>query len=357
MITDKCLPVRLLAACLLLSCVSAVCAEDAPQRWSAEKANAWYKTQPWLVGCNFIPSTAINQLEMWQADTFDTETIDRELGFAAKLGFNTARVYLHDLAWQADPEGFKKRIDKFLTIAQKHKIRPMFVLFDDCWNANPKIGKQPEPIPGVHNSGWLQSPGQAVVNDPTKWDRLEKYVADVVGTFRDDKRILMWDLYNEPGNSGQSEKSMPLLKKTFQWARAAKPSQPLSVGVWRNAKNFNEYQLATSDVITFHNYGGPEGLVRQIAELKKQGRPVICTEWLLRGKGDVATFLPVFQKERVGCYNWGLVAGKIQTIFPWGSPKGAKEPPRWFHDLLKKDGTPHIAEEVELFRKLTGETN
>ena len=162
----------------------------AAQRWSEEQARAWYERQPWLVGCNFIPSTAINQLEMWQADTFDPETIDRELGWASQLGMNTVRVYLHDLAWEADPEGFKKRVDRFLTIAKKHGIRPLFVLFDDCWNENPKIGPQPAPLPSVHNSGWLQSPGKAVVNDPKSWGRLERYVKDVVGTFARDDRVL-----------------------------------------------------------------------------------------------------------------------------------------------------------------------
>ena len=125
-------------------------------RWTAEKANAWYREQPWLVGCNFTPSTAINQLEMWQAETFDADTINRELGWAAELGFNTARVYLHDLVWQANADGFKQRIDRYLEIAAGHGIKTTFVLFDDCWNPDPKLGKQPDPIPGVHNSGWIE---------------------------------------------------------------------------------------------------------------------------------------------------------------------------------------------------------
>ncbi|MEI7901188.1 MAG: cellulase family glycosylhydrolase, partial [bacterium] len=318
-------------------------------RWSKEKANAWYAEQPWLVGCNFIPSTAINQLEMWQADTFDAATIDRELKWAAGLGFNTVRVYLHDLAYEADADGFKKRIDQFLGLAAKYNITPMLVLFDDCWNANPKVGKQPEPQPGVHNSGWLQSPGRDVVNNPALWPRLEKYLKDVVGTFAKDKRVLLWDLYNEPGNEGQGNKSLPLLKKAFQWARESNPTQPLTAGVWTGFKDFNDFQEAASDVITFHNYNDAGSLAGQIAGLKKHGRPVICTEWMRRGNSDVAACLPVFLKAKVGCINWGLVAGKTQTIYPWGSPKGAPEPKVWFHDLLRKDGTPFNAEEAAIF--------
>lgn len=325
-----------------------------PERWSPEKANAWYAKQPWLVGCNFIPSSAINQLEMWQADTFDAKTIDRELGWAAGIGFNTVRVFLHDLVWEADAPGLKKRIEQYLDIADRHKIRTMFVFFDDCWNKDPKIGKQPEPIPGAHNSGWMQSPGQAVVNNPKERARLERYVKDILGTFGTDERVLLWDLYNEPGNEKQGDKSLPFLKDVVRWARDAKPSQPLTVGVWFNNQKLNEFQLANSDVITFHNYDNAAHLRKEIGELKKHGRPLICTEYLARTHfSRFQTHLPIFKEEKVGCYNWGFVSGKSQTIYPWGSKKGTPEPKVWFHDVFRADGTPFDAKEVALIRKLT----
>lgn len=323
------------------------------KRWEPEKANAWYRSQPWLVGCNFIPSSAINQLEMWQADTFDMATVERELSWASGLGMNSVRVYLHDLAWEADPGGFKTRVDRFLECAAKFGIRPLFVIFDDCWNANPKIGSQPSPIPGVHNSGWMQSPGVSAVNAPTSWGRLERYVRDVVGNFRQDSRILMWDVYNEPGSKKQEELSLPLLCKVFEWARAADPVQPLTSGVWFENASLSTFQVEASDVISFHNYNDAANLATQIAKMQQHNRPMICTEWLRRGHSDVATCLPVFHRERVGCYNWGLVSGKTQTIYPWGSAKGSPEPDVWFHDLLRSDGTPFDAEEVRLFKKLT----
>jgi endo-1,4-beta-mannosidase len=247
------------------------------QRWSKERAKRWYDGLPWLVGCNFIPSTAINQLEMWQADTFDPKTIDRELDWAANIGFNTVRVYLHDLAWEADAEGFKRRIDRFLEIAARNGIKPLFVIFDDCWNDNPKTGPQPEPIPSLHNSGWLQSPGLDIVNNPESWERLEWYVTDVVGTFAQDRRISMWDLYNEPGNNDNGAKSLPLVQRVFEWARNASPSQPLTVGIWFDVQELNDFQLAASDVITFHNYEPADNLSQRIVELKQYGRPLICT--------------------------------------------------------------------------------
>ena len=121
--------------------------------WTKEQANEWYKQWGWLRGCDFIPSTAINQMEMWQADTFDPVTIDRELGWAEEIGMNCMRVYLHHLVWETDKEGFKKRINEYLAIADKHHISTIFVFLDDCWNPVYQAGKQPEPQPGVHNSG------------------------------------------------------------------------------------------------------------------------------------------------------------------------------------------------------------
>jgi len=118
------------------------------ERWSEKAANDWYRKQPWLVGSNYIPGTAINQLEMWQADSFDPATIDRELGWAEGIGMNTMRVFLHDLAWQQDAQGFLHRMDTFLAIAARHRIRPVFVLFDSCWDPAPTPGRQRAPVPG-----------------------------------------------------------------------------------------------------------------------------------------------------------------------------------------------------------------
>jgi hypothetical protein len=325
-------------------------------RWTAENAEAWYRSQPWLVGCNFIPSTAINQLEMWQATTFDPDTIGRELGWAAGIGMNAVRVYLHDLVWQADAQGFKRRIDQYLALAAGRGIRTLFVLFDDCWNTEPKLGQQPEPIPGVHNSGWMQSPGSKLVTDPGGWARLERYVKDVLAAFAADERILMWDLYNESGNNGLGDRSLALLQAAFGWARAVRPQQPLTAGVWFDNQRITDFQVEASDVITFHNYNDASSLSEQIRRLKALGRPVICTEYMARTRGSrFVTHLPIFKQEQVGCFNWGLVSGKTQTIYPWGSPPGGPEPELWFHDIFHKDGTPYDSAEVELIKKLRKE--
>lgn len=324
--------------------------------WTATQANEWYDKLPWIVGANFIPSTAINQLEMWQKESFDTATIARELGWASGIGFNTMRVYLHSLAWTQDKEGFKNRVGKYLDIADAKGIKTIFVLFDDCWNKVPKTGTQPAPKPGIHNSGWVQDPGDPYSKDTTIFPELEAYVKDVVGHFGKDRRILLWDVYNEPGNSGKLESSLPLLVNVFKWARAAKPEQPLSAGLWAwDFEKLNQVQIENSDVITYHDYEDAPWHQRVIDMLKTHGKPLICTEYMARTRNShFSNILPMLKEKKVGAINWGLVAGKSNTIYAWDTPmENGAEPKLWFHDVFRKDGTPYKKEETELIRTLT----
>ena len=323
--------------------------------WSKERANEWYQQHEWIRGCNFTPSSAVNQLEMWQADTFDPETIDRELGWAEELGFNCMRVFLHHLAWKSDRAGFKKRMEQYLQIADKHGIKTMFVFFDDCWAPTYQIGKQPDPKPGVHNSGWLKDPGDMIFERPEEtMNVLEEYVKDIIRTFKKDKRVLLWDLYNEPGKDYE-EKSLPLLKNVFQWAREINPEQPLSVCLWKKKYvELNNFQLANVDIITYHTYNPAPEQQQAIDTLKRYGRPIICTEYMARPFGSTfQEIMPILKRENIGAINWGLVAGKTNTNFAWG--KGmpeVSEPPVWFHDIFRRDGTPFSQEEVDFIKSL-----
>ena len=367
------LSLSLLTLALLGSSSSAL---HAAERWTPEAANKWYDAQPWLVGCNFGPSSASNQLEMWQADTFDPEAIDRELGWAASLGMNTVRVFLHDLPWQDDREGFYSRVDKFLELCQKHEIRPMVVLFDGVWDPDPLSGPQCRPRVGVHNSRWVQSPGRVILADNKKQDALKPYVTDVIKRYGQDNRVLIWDLFNEPDNpnansygplelKNKDEAAERLVRLSFQWAREVGPSQPLTVGVWRGPEWDQEDKLnlvhkaalELSDVVSFHNYDGPDVLNARIAQLRKTGRPLICTEWLARANGStVEAILPIFKKERIAAYNWGLVDGKTNTKYPWPTWQMPElgEPDPWHHELFHTDGKAYREDEVALFRSLTG---
>jgi hypothetical protein len=323
-------------------------------RWTAERAWSWYRARPWLVGCNFLPSTAVNDVEMWQQDSFDPETIDRELGWAEALDFNTMRVFVNYVVWRADAAGLKKRFGEFLEIADRHGMTVMPILFDDCNFAGrvANAERQPEPIPGVHNSQWVSSPPLAMVTDPSAWSLLEPYVQDLVGTFGRDRRIVVWDLYNEPGNSGLGEKSRGLMEAAFGWARHCQPTQPLTCGAWEDfASPLSRRMLELSDVVSFHGYDPVPGIEAKLQICASYGRPVLCTEWLVRRGGNTfEQLLPLFRDRQIGCWSWGLVAGRTQTYFPWGSPPGAPEPQPWQHDILRGDGTPFNALEVQFIK-------
>lgn len=358
---------------LLFSC-SAPEEQSTGEQWSVEEANQWYDETGWMIGANFTPSTAINQLEMWQEDTFDPETIDRELEWASELGFNSMRVYLHDLVWKEDRDGFIQRMEQFLDIADRHGIGIMFVLFDGVWHPFPESGEQPDPKPHVHNSGWVQSPGAEVLSDTTQWGYLEDYVKDVVSHFADDERVQVWDIFNEPDNTNdraygdieldnKEEQALKLLKKSFEWAREVDPAQPITSGLWYgdwsdpdSLKAMDEFMLENSDVISFHAYEGPEVMEERIEALQRYDRPMFCTEYMARPRGS--TFeneLPILKEHNVSAYNWGFVNGKSQTIYPWDSWDSTytDEPDPWFHDILREDGTPYDSSEVELIKSYT----
>lgn len=328
----------------------------AQSSWTVQRANEWYQHQHWLAGANFIPSTAVNQLEMWQADTFDTTAINRELGYAEQIGFNIMRVYLHHVAWQQDSIGFKERIRQYLTIADRHQIKTMFVFFDDCWNDDYHPGPQPAPRLSVHNSRWLKDPGNGIDNNPALMDTLKWYVKDILNTFKEDERVSIWDLYNEPGHFGHGDKSWPLLRNVVKWARDVNPEQPITIGVWTKEKDFtafNQFQLENSDVISFHNYRDTVSLKQALDTLVRMGRPVICTEYMKRPNGSTFQHcLPIFKRYGVGAINWGLVAGKTQTNYPQGNKGGEPEPAVWYHDIFHKDGTPFDPKEMEQIKEL-----
>jgi len=333
------------------------------ERWAADRAHAWYGGQALPYGFNFLPSSAVNSTEMWQAETFDPATIDRELALAAACGFNSCRVFVQYLVWRADPAGFRDRFAAFLASAARHGLSVVPILFDDCAFAGkePHLGSQDAPVPGLHNSGWTPSPGPAIADDLAAGPHLERYVRDVVGAFATDTRLLLWDLYNEPGNGGRGSRSLPLLRGAFAWARAAGPTHPLTSAAWGgpaaggrpdDAARTDAACLALSDIVSFHQYEDAAALATRIAALERRGYPIICTEWMARPRHSVvATHLPLFVEHSAGCYLWGLVNGRTQTHHPWGSPQGAAEPDLWFHDLFRPDGAPYDPAEIEAIRR------
>lgn len=347
------------------------------ERWSTAQAQTWYAAQPWMLGSNYVPADAVNELEMWQSATFDPKRIDIELGWAHGLGMNTMRVFLHNLLWQQDASGFKQRIRTFLRIAARHHIKPVFVLFDSCWDPDPKLGPQHPPIPGVHNSGWVQAPGATMLDDPRQYGRLEAYVKDVVGTFAKDDRVRAWDVWNEPDNflgggdayprepKDKLQRVTSLLPQVFAWARSEHPIQPLTSALWHGldwskAAGLNAVertQISESDVLSFHNYEWPESFVGRVRQLEVYGRPIICTEYMARDVGStIDTILPIGKRMDIGMINWGFVEGRTQTNLPWDSwdrPYTLIQPLAWHHDLLRPDGSPYREREAEILKTLS----
>lgn len=375
--------VSLLARVVLLACsvasIATVSTSHAQERWTQDRALKWQDEHGWLVGANYLPSYAINQLEMWQIGTFNLERIDQEMAWAESLGFNSMRVFLHDQLWTGDGKDLIDRMDQFLTICHRHKIGVVFVPFDSVWDPQPQSGKQRDPKPGVHNSGWVQSPGASILGDPAKHVLVKPYLQGILKRFKDDPRIQAWDLVNELDNDNansygrngtktelpnKAEMGTLFAQRCFEWAREINPSQPLTCGVWighwedeSKLSPMEKLCLENSDIITFHNYGDGNSLKKAITSLRRYGRPIVCTEYMARGNNSYFDpNLQILKDNKVGAHNWGFVDGKSQTIYPWDSWQKPydKEPEQWFHDIFRRDGTPYRQHEVDYIRGVTG---
>ncbi len=353
-------------------------------RWTSKQAKDWWQGRPWVCGFNFLPSTAVNFIEMWHPDTFDMPTIKRELSWAADIGFNAIRINLPYLGWVYDADGLLDRLDRVMHVAKDLGIDTIPCLFDDCGfgGDEPVWGIQAEPVPGVHNSRAVASPGRAIVMDPNQRDQLQAYVQAVIGKFRDDPRILFWDLYNEPGNrmnfsdgdfdqyaSALEQSALSLMESCFEWARSQHPIQPLTVAAWSTplpGDDAHPYQteidrsaLLHSDIVTFHAYWNRARVSEFIDILTVLDRPIVCTEWMARAvDSQISDQLELFHDRFVGCFQWGLVTGRTQTFLPWPDAlvkAHGGDPTRdiWFHDLLRKDGSPYDDREIETIRRLT----
>ena len=354
---------KILAFCISLMLVAfhpSSFAQDTTLRWSQQKAWDWYNKQPWYCGFNYIPAYAINYTAMWDKTSFDASAIDKELALAQVAGMNVLRAVLQYAVYADDPAYFLKTLDTFMGICAKHKIKFVPALFDDCVfgiTFEPRTGKQSEPLIGWYAWDWSPSPGHSMVVDERKHPQLEGYVTAVVNRFKTDPRILFWDLYNEPTNGGLGSATFPLLKKVIAAARKVAPAQPLSIDVWNGNQRLNSIVLDASDIISFHNYGDKIALQKQIDDLKKLNRPLICTEWMNRpSRSVIGDNLPVFYNGKVGCMLWGLVNGKTQTDLPWGHRPGDPPPPVWQHDLYRSDFSVYRQPEIDSIKMFTSKT-
>lgn len=289
-----------------------------------------------LRGFNYVPSNAVNDTQFWEE--FDLATIDRELGYGEGLGLNSVRVFIQYLVYEHDPKGLIDRLDAFLGCATKHGMSVMPVLFDDCFRPEPQLGPQPAPVPNEHNSQWQSSPGRSRMKLSYR-PKLKQYVDAVITTFRDDARIVAWDLYNE---AQVRSYSVLLLRDVFDWARAIQPSQPLTSCY---------YGALFSDVVTIHPYlnptADPDEAMRVFESARAFGKPVAATEIIGRpNHGEFHEILPLCKQYGFGWYFWELMIGVNQTRFQW--PNQPPAPNDVFQGLLYPDGTPYRQSEVDL---------
>lgn len=340
----------------------------AGERWSEEKANEWYARQQWPVGCVFMPSYAGTPVELWGAEYFQPDVLDRELSLAQDLGFNVIRLFMCDIVWQNDPEGYMDRLEQTIALAHKHGLRILMTFYTNGGTIkNPYVGPQPQPVPGIHNSVWMSSPGKDIVNNPEKWPIIEKYQKTIMTKYKDDNRVLAWCLYNEPENTKGFD-TLPFIRAVYKWAREVNPSQPVTAPMWTCPGNptsnlpIVSFICENSDIISFHCYSNYHDTKRLLNFCQQFNRPVFCSEWMARTKGsDYYSILPLFKKYKVGSFSYGLVNGKQQCHLPWNPEEnGVKvpfkhEPAVWFHDLFHKDGTPWNENEVLFIKEMTAE--
>ena len=350
------------------------------ERWTKEQAWEWYHREPWLRGCNFMSSDCANRIDQWQEYGFEErlKTTEEELALAEKTGFNTIRIILEYKVWEQQHDGFMERFERYLETAARHKIRCMVVFLNDCmqpkeWTKPVVFGEQHYDV-GYHGGrkqsqhGALPSMGYHLIDEPELAKKHEDWIREIIGKYREDPRIVVWDIYNEPGNSKRDPVTPPHLKRFFQVAREMDPKQPLTACAWRIPLDRNEplpevEQLACelSDIISYHSYGTYDANIQMIKRLKDDyGRPILNTEWLARSlHNTVQEMFPLFYLEKIGCYNWGFVAGKYQTYEPWNSvwERYDKDPDldydftKWFHDLYRPSLRPYDPKEIELIRK------
>ncbi len=348
-------------------------------QWTREEAWAWYDSRTWLRGCNFMPSDCCNRIDQWQEFGFEErmETTRRELALAASIGFNTVRMILEFEVWDKEHDGFLKRLDRVLEVCFENGITAMLVLANDCsvpksLYTPPHLGEQHVDV-GYHG-GRKVSPHKSyggedtrfhILDDPDIRPRYYEMVREIVTLYAHDPRVIVWNIFNEPGN-GRGSESLPYMERFFEICREIGPDQPLCADVWGAMKDgrapteIQQRALELSDVVSYHCYSPLEGQISMIEQLRRWGRPAFCTEWLHRiCRNTVEDAIPLYYLEKIGCYNWGFVAGKYQTYEPWETiwqqveaGKGDRfDLTKWQHDLMRPSLRPYDPKEIELIKK------
>ena len=359
--------------------------------WTKERAWEWYNAQPWIRGCNYMPASCANRVDQWQEYGSEArfEEMEREMALMEKDGFNAVRIILGDMGfavWRAEHDGMMKRFDRMLDIFGRHGVRVILVFGNDCsrpkplWTL-PKMGEQPWDL-GYHGGRKLSQHGSfpgmigyTVLDEPDLREEFFKMCEEFLTKYAHDKRILFWNLWNEPGNNSRGQVSAPHIRRLFKLAWKIDPDQPLSSDIWTTSGvNWTNgcaeaVGAELNDIESYHTYSN---LKEQIAYAKKVkeyfGRPMVNTEWMARlFKCDIFDCYPFFAQNRIGCTMWGYVNGKYQTHEPWESMwKWVEADPaaleqldftKWFHDLYRPSLRPYDPNEIAIIRHINAQAD
>lgn len=352
------------------------------RKWTNEEANNWYKRLGWLRGCNFIGSDCANRLDMWQSYKREEKlkTADRELALADKIGFNTVRLWANFDVYYAESESFMDILENYISLCDKHNQKVMLVLGyeEDLPRGDvfipKKLGEQEYAL-GEHQGRFPLSEEQKSLTPhhymeyPELKDKFIEMVKNIVKKYRDDERILCWNIWNEPGIQ-RGELSIEFMNILFGVVRELDTVQPLCADVWRGLEDGKpiskeeRHALELSDIISFHSYSEYRWFVENLFEFKKLNRPIFVTEWLHRiNHNNIHDIYPLMYIENVANYCWGFVVGKTQTNEPWSNiwyqydNREARnyDFTKWQHDLFRPNLRPYDPNEIELiehFNKL-----
>ena len=357
--------------------------------WPKEKAWAWYNAQPWIRGCNYMPASCANRVDQWQAYGSEARfaEMERETALMQKDGLNAVRIILGDLGfavWRAEHDGIMQRFERMLEIFDSHGIRVILVFGNDCsrpkplWSL-PEMGEQKWDL-GYHGGRKLSQhgsypdlPGYTAVDDPALREEFFKMCEEFLTKYAHDRRILFWNLWNEPGANRRDKISPPHIRRLFELAWRIDPDQPLAADIWTGRVSWPEKDVAEAvgaelnDIISYHSYLDLPAQTAQAKALKERfGRPMVNTEWLARVFDcTVQDVYPFFAQNRIGCTMWGYVNGKYQTHEPWEYTwRQLEDNPKlmhyfkftkWFHDLYRPSLRPYDPYEIAIIRHVNAE--
>ncbi len=343
------------------------------ERWTRERAWEWYNSRPWIRGCNFMPSDCANRIDMWQEYGFEEHfsTADRELSWAEELGFNSMRIILEFDVWDMEHDAFMAHLERYLDLLDRHGMNAMLVLGNDCsvpkafWK-RATMGEQH--YDNGYHGGKKVSPHGALgelsyhtIDVPELRERYDGFVREIITKYARDERVLVWNLWNEPGNN-RGDLSLSYLEHVFEIAREIDPVQPLCADCfcdfYSEGSVIGERAYELSDIISYHNYNDFNDNIAILERMRLEDRPMLNTEWLHRiQKNRVEEMYPLMYLEKIAAYNWGFVAGKYQTYEPWNGvweklEAGADlDVTLWQHDLLRPSGRPYDPREIKLIKE------